>query len=52
MSLAVLESVLKSRDMNELARPLLAAPRPFRGLNKPGYPLLTNTVRFNSWNVG
>jgi len=31
MSLAVLESVLKSRDMNELARPLLAAPRPFRG---------------------
>jgi len=32
--MSVLEAVLKSRDMTELARPLLAAPRPFRGSDK------------------
>jgi hypothetical protein len=43
MSLAVLAFVLRSRDMTGLVRPLMAAPRPFRGPKNGIRSTLTNT---------
>jgi len=42
MSLSMLVFALRSRDVTGLARPLLAAPHTFGGLEKPGYSSLTN----------